>query len=254
MCLDCGCLDGSDRHGTQGHITLKRLQKAADASGLPLGEVAWNIPRTLATGQDGPGSPLANRPAVIFDCDGILAFTAESLCTALNAKFGTTYSPQGQTFFPGTFLPHKLPGEQSGWLADQIRLPAFAAACAPDFHALDCLRDAWDAGFTASVVTERAAELQDVTTAWLADWGAPPVPVHAVGHGQKPEYLAARYGPGYPAVLIDDNPVAGITIARPGIDVWQPQRSYTPTVARDHVRTFTGWPQVRGWLGLGPQA
>ena len=203
--------------------------------------------------QDGPGAPLADRPALVFDCDGILCFTAEALCTALNARFGTTYSPQGQSFFPGTLLVHKLPAGQAGWLEQEMRLPAFVAAYAPDFHALDALRDSWDAGFSVSVVTEREPDLQDATTDWLHDWGAPPVPVIAVGAGNKPAYLGAKYGPGNDAVLIDDNPAVEITIARPGIDVWTPERPYTPSVPRDHVRPFASWAVARYWLHLGPQ-
>lgn len=253
MCLTCGCGDPADRHGDHDHLVVKRLQKAADAAGLPIAEAAWNIPRTLANAGYNEGSPLKERPALIFDVDGILSFTAEALCTALNAKFGTGYSPQGQSFFPGTLLIHKLPAGQAGWLTEQMRHPAFIAAYAPDFHALDCLRDAWDAGYTVLIATERAPELQDATEAWLRDWGAPPVPVNTVGHGNKPGWLAARYGPQNPGALIDDNPAVEITVARPGIDVWAPRRPYTPSVPRDHVQVFSSWPVVRGWLGLGPQ-
>jgi len=252
VCLDCGCLEPANRHGSHDHIVLKRLQRAADTAGLPLREAAWNIPRTLAAMQDDPGVPLADRPALIFDCDGILSFTAEALCTALNARFGTTYSPQGQSFFPGTLLVHKLPAEQAGWLEQHMRQPSFVAAVSPDWHAMDTMRDSWDAGFSVSVVTERDPELQDATTDWLRDWGAPPVLVVAVGHGNKPAYLGAKYGPSNNAVLVDDNPAVEITIARPGIEVWTPQRPYTPSVPRDHVRPFAHWAQARYWLKLGP--
>lgn len=217
-------------------------------------EAAWNIPRTLAAAGTGEGGPLPDRPALAFDCDGILSFTSEALCTALNARFDTAYSPQDQSFFPGTLLAAKLPPEQAGWLAEQMRTPAFVGAYAPDFHALDCLRDSWDAGYSVSVATERAPELADATTGWLHDWGAPPVPVHAVGSGQKPTWMAARYGIGRTAVLIDDNPAAAVTIARDGIEVWAPARAYNPVITREHVRRFTTWADVRCWLHLGPPA
>lgn len=252
MCVTCGCGLPADRHGDKDHLVVKRLQRAADAAGLPLMEAAWNVPRTLAAAGTGEGGPLPDRPALVFDCDGILSFTSEALCTALNARFDTAYSPQDQLFFPGTLLAAKLPPEQAGWVAEQMRSPAFVSAYAPDFHALDCLRDSWDAGFSVSVATERAPELADATTGWLHDWGAPPVPVHAVGSGQKPTWMAARYGVGRTAVLIDDNPAAAVTIARDGIEVWAPARPYTPVITRDNVRRFTTWADVRHWLGLGP--
>ncbi len=253
MCLTCGCGIAGQSHGDGDNLRLPRLQRAADAAGLPLMEAAWNIPRTLAAAGDTDGAPLADRPALVFDVDGILSFTSEALCTALNARFDTTYSPLGQAFFPGTLLVHKLPPEQAGWLEEQMRAPAFVAAFAPDWHAMDVLRDAWDAGFTTVVVTEREPELRDATAEWLHGWGAPPVPVTAVGAGNKPAYLAERYGPGNPGVLIDDNPAVEITVARPGIEVWTPERPYTPSVPREHVRAFAHWPQARYWLHLGPQ-
>lgn len=255
MCLTCGCCLPSESHGDGDNLRLPRLQRAAAAAGVPLLEAAFNVPRTILAAQlpswPPQEPPLAEHPALIFDCDGILAFTAEALCAALNAKFGTTYSPLGQTFFPGTFVAAKLPGEQAGWVTEHMGTPGFVGAIAPDFHALDVLADAWHAGYTVNVVTERPRDLEEATTQWLEDWGAPAVPVHAVGHGNKPAYLADRYGPGKEAVLIDDNPLAQITIARPDIEVWTPDRYYVPKVPRPHVRRWESWRDVRWWLKLG---
>lgn len=254
MCLSCGCMEPAENHGDKRALTMGRLRKAATAAGLPLGETAWNIGRTLLAVQDPEEDvPLADRAALIFDCDGILAFTAESLCTALNARFATSYNPATQGFFPGTLLLHKLPPDQGGWLAEQMRQPAFVAAYAPDFHALDLLRDAWDAGYSVQVVTERPPELQDVTQDWVRGWGGPPCPVHAVGHGQKALWLPARYSQDRPAVLIDDDPAKQVTVAQPGIDVWAPRRPAVPQVQRPFVRLFPDWMTARYWLRLGPQ-
>ena len=252
MCLTCSCGFPLDAHGDKDNLRLLRLERAARAAGVPVMEAAWSIPRTLAHAGSGEGGPLPERPALIFDADGVLCFTSEALCTALNARFDTAYSPQDQSFFPGTLLAAKLPPEQAGWVAVQMRSPAFVAAYSPDFHAMDTMRDAWDAGYSLSVATERAPELADATTQWLHDWGAPPVPVHAVGSGQKPAWMAARYGPSRTAVLIDDDPAKQVTVARPGIEVWAPARPYTPVITRDNVRRFTTWVDVRRWLGLKP--
>lgn len=250
MCLTCSCGFPAQSHGDKDNLRLPRLERAAKAAGVPVLEAAWSIPRTLAHAGSGEGGPLPDRPALVWDMDGVLAFSAEALCTALNARFDTAYSPQDQSFFPGTLLAAKLPPEQAGWVAVQMRSPAFVGSYAPDFRAVDCLTDAWNAGFSCSVVTERAPELADATAQWLQDWGAPPVPVHAVGSGQKPTWMAARYGPGRSAVLIDDNPAAQVTIARDGVEVWAPARPYVPVITRDNVRRFTSWDDVRRWLGL----
>jgi len=259
MCVSCGCSIPLTDHDDPANLTVADVQRAASAAGLPLMEAAFNIPRTLAVatqGGDWPPAddPLTHRPVLVFDCDGILSFTSEAICTALNARFGTTYSPASQGFFPGSLRADRLPDAQGAWIAGEIRQPAFVSACAPDFHAMDVLRDAFEAGYECCVATERDPSLKEATARWLHDWGAPPVEVHATGHGQKPAFMAGRYGPARPAVLIDDSPLAQVSIAGPGVQVWSPQRPYTPGMARDHVRVFAGWPVARYWLGLGPQA
>src|SRR5690349_14906075 len=100
-----------ESHGDPDNLRLPRLQRAAAAAGLPVAEAAWNIPRTLAAAGHLHGTALTGHPDLIFDCDGILAFTAEALTGALNARFGTAYSPLSQAFFPGTFIESRLPTE-----------------------------------------------------------------------------------------------------------------------------------------------
>jgi hypothetical protein len=43
MCLSCGCGKAHDDHGDERHITLERLEEAADAAGIPPVEAAQNI-------------------------------------------------------------------------------------------------------------------------------------------------------------------------------------------------------------------
>ena len=191
----------------------------------------------------------------MWDVDGILSFTSEALVVALNARFGTAYSVMTQDFFPGTLRIDRLPDVHGSWIAGEMSRPEFALSYAPDFRAIDTLRDASEAGFECLVATERPPALQEATEAWLHSWGAPPVPVHAVGHGNKPAFMAEQFAEGhYPAILVDDNPVTWMTIARPGVQVWSPERPYTLSArARDHVRLYASYPAVRYWLGLGPQ-
>jgi hypothetical protein len=43
MCLDCGCGKPHDDHGDPRHITLDRLEQAAEASGIPAHEAVRNL-------------------------------------------------------------------------------------------------------------------------------------------------------------------------------------------------------------------
>jgi hypothetical protein len=244
-------------HGDPGNIVMGELAAAAVAGGTTVTEAAWNIPRTL-TAAGLPDWPpalgvLHGRPAVAFDCDGILAFTAEALATAINAKFGSSHDPGGQSFFPGTLITTALPYEQGVYAAALFRDPVFLCAVAPDWRAVDTMNAAVAAGFEVLVVTERPPEMREATVSWLDSWGASVCDVYAVGHGGKSVFMHGRYGPSRPAVLIDDNPAARLTVASDGIDVWTPERPYTPAGERAHTRTFTSWPMACYWLGLSPR-
>jgi hypothetical protein len=256
VCLSCGCLRPVDDHGNPANLTLAGLEVAAAAGGASVAEAAWNIPRTLtvATSPAWPPEPFhaTARPTLIWDVDGILAFTAEAMVAALNARFDAGYNVMTQSFFPGTLITSALPAEQASWLSAELASFRIYGASAPDWHAIDTMMDASRAGYPTCIVTERAPDLAVLTTQWLASWGvAKPPHVTAVGRGHKPRYLAAAYGPASPAILIDDNPVFRLSIARPGLEVWTPQRPYTPTTTRDSARTFPDWPTARYWLGVG---
>lgn len=60
MCLDCGCGELDNDHGTPAHLTIAALQAAADACGISLVVAASNILRTVTgtlgddEAQDGP--------------------------------------------------------------------------------------------------------------------------------------------------------------------------------------------------------
>lgn len=237
---------------------LADLQDAAFAAGITVTEAAWNIPRTLtaAIPPSPPGTSPAvhtGRPTLIWDVDGILAFTAEALCAVLNARYYTAYKALTQQFFPGKLIPGKLPADQAAWLINQLTGFTLAANMAPDWHAADTMTAAITAGYPSRIVTERPVQHGPLTLQWLQDWGVCPLPqVTAVGSGNKPAYLTARYGPGNPAILIDDNPVTRLTVASPGIEVWLPARPYVPSTSRAYTRVFADWQEARTWLGLTP--
>jgi hypothetical protein len=43
MCLSCGCGQPNESHGNDDHITMDRLQRAADAAGTTAQQAAENI-------------------------------------------------------------------------------------------------------------------------------------------------------------------------------------------------------------------
>jgi hypothetical protein len=43
MCMSCGCGNIHDDHGDPNHITVERLQQAADAAGIDVQDAARNI-------------------------------------------------------------------------------------------------------------------------------------------------------------------------------------------------------------------
>jgi hypothetical protein len=256
VCLSCGCLQPSQDHGNPVNLTVAGLAAVAAAGGTTVEQAAWNIPRTLtlATSPAWPPvhGPLVTHPTLVWDVDGTLAFTAEALCAALNARYGTSYDPASERFFPGKFISAGLPADQGAWLAGELTGWTVYSSCAPDWRAIDVMTDAAAAGYPSVIVTERHPALAAHTQEWFTSWGVKAPPVTAVGSGNKPGYLAGRYGPENPAILLDDNPVTVRTVARAGIDVWLPARPYTPTATWDHTRVVTSWPLARYWLGLGP--
>jgi hypothetical protein len=184
--------------------------------------------------------------------DGVLSFTAEACCAALNARYGTGYMPRTQTFFPGILNPAALPADQASWLAAQLADWDLLGTCAIDWQAARTLLDATAAGYPVQIVSGRNTALAGPTVAWLKDWGITPVPRVYCTSGQKPAWMHARYSPAQPAILIDDNPAIRRSIAAPGIECWLPARPYNHGPARPHTRTFGSWNLARYWLGLAP--
>ncbi|HEY7033012.1 MAG TPA: hypothetical protein VH482_16825 [Thermomicrobiales bacterium] len=53
MCLDCGCGKPNDDHGDPRHITMKQVEDAAKASGIPAREAVQNIQSGFQQAQGG---------------------------------------------------------------------------------------------------------------------------------------------------------------------------------------------------------
>lgn len=185
------------------------------------------------------------KPAVFFDIDGVLAFQPEGDILAVNARYGSTWLAADATTYPFSSM---LPEDQAGWLA--ANWPVIAANLAPDTRAIRVLQKAVKAGLGVTVCTERSPDLAALTRAWLAYWGVPGADqARAVGPGGK-EALLAPYGEGTSALLVDDNP-QNWTLARPGVQVWTPERPWTPRGDPPAgVTRFADWRDLCKRLGL----
>lgn len=187
-----------------------------------------------------------NRPLVVCDIDNTLAFQAEAVCTALNARFGTARTPGGLTAYP-----YPLPSDEQAWLNRFMSRDAWAANMAPDHEAVAALAAIRSAGSPVTVATSRPAVIADATRRWLDDWHVERDRTVLEGPGSKRKALAAC-GPDSPGILIDDAPVYWLTLARAGVEVWSPKRPWTPPGWQRYpgVRVFTDWSEPLEWLGV----
>lgn len=190
----------------------------------------------------------AARQLVVCDIDNTLAFHAEAVCTAVNARFGASYLLSRMTAYP---LATLLQPEQAAWLAAHTARDPWILNLAPDHAAISALNTIRDAGHRVVIASDRPAAVADATTAWLNQYGVPRDGQVLDGPGSKRTALAGS-GPASPAVLVDDDPSKWLTIARPGVQVWCPQRPWTPPTWRQypHVHVFTDWAELLTRLGI----
>jgi uncharacterized HAD superfamily protein len=185
------------------------------------------------------------RPVLAWDIDGTLAFAGEAVCTALNARFGTHYRAATE---PAPQMKGYLTAEQHAWLHGQRA--DIAANMAPDLDALRVLRAARRAEHTTILCSARHEALRQVTIDWLNQWRAPYDQLLLTGDASGKIAALAPYGPDRPAVLLDNDPAYQIAVPRPGVEVWAPRRSYTPSVPRTGVWVFDDWGEVADRLGV----
>lgn len=191
------------------------------------------------------------RPAVVCDIDGVLGFLTESAVTALNAHFGLSIVVSDMQSY---WIEDTLPAVQRQWLTAQFTKGVFYANVAPDYSAIAALTALHAAGLHVTVASDRPPETtRQATMAWLSKWRVPSDEVVLNGRGGKVATLAP-YGPQRPAVLIDDDPAKALTVARPGVQVWSPQRPWTPQSWRRYPNywVFPSWAAALDRLGVSP--
>ncbi|MBT8160999.1 MULTISPECIES: HAD family hydrolase [Arthrobacter] len=193
----------------------------------------------------------ASRPLIVCDIDGTLNHFAESICSALNARFGLSLvAAEVNTYRIGETLPR----EQQDWLAAQFCKGVFYANAVADPLAIEALRTIKDSGHRVCVATDRPESVRISTEAWVQRNGVPADSLN-VGPGNK-ERLLAGCGPDNPGLLVDDSPEKWLTVPREGVSVWSPRHPYTPTNWQDYqgVWVFDDWAQVLDRLSIGVPA
>lgn len=188
----------------------------------------------------------ATRPLVVSDIDGTLNFFAESMCAALNARFGLSILASEMTTYR---IEDTLTREQGQWLAAQFGKGSFYANAVPRADAIAALHAMHGDGYRVMVSTDRPVTTKQTTEQWIQRVGVPNDGVN-VDPGGKQRLLAAC-GPGSPGLLIDDAPKYW-ALARDGVEVWSPRHPYTPANWRDYpnVWVFDSWAQVIDRLGI----
>jgi hypothetical protein len=188
----------------------------------------------------------ASVPLVVCDVDNVLAFEAQAVCTALNARFGTNRTTGTLTAYPFGPLLHP---DEAQWLAAFTARDAWALNITPDRDAIRALAAIKDTGHSVVIASDRPAPLGDATGAWLAANGAGGCGTRLGGPGSKSTALAGC-SPDSPGILLDDDPRCWLTVARAGVQVWSPKRPWTPAGWRNYpnVRVFSSWAEPLEWL------
>jgi uncharacterized HAD superfamily protein len=242
VCCSCGCRRVRDSHQDARHVVLDDLQNAALVAGIPLELVAQNIQQAVAQ-QDPARAFLAqvSKPRVVCDIDGTLAERDLCAVCALNARFGTAYTYESIT------SPHA-----KDWIDDEDALdwykkrrhdPVFLGNLAPYQDAQWALWSLRQGGYHVTVSSDREAELEGISKAWLDQWGIGYDDVQ-VGEGMKAK-LAAEASAQQPVAFFDDNPNRAADLPGPYATVylldrpWNRSAPESPYVIR--VRT---WPEV----------
>jgi 5'(3')-deoxyribonucleotidase len=252
MCLSCGCGRPYDSHPPETrHITAIELEQAARASGISLEQAAQNILKGVIQLRGAPPEPPSLvRPTLLVDIDGVLAFLTELAVTALNARFGTELVVSEVPFY---WIEDHLPPDQGRWLVDLFEQPITYANLAPDYAGIAAVTALHDADYHVIVSSDRPPTARHITEQWLDKWRVPYDELVLKGPGGK-ESIASQHGPDDPLILFDDDPRKQLTVPRPGVELWSPQRPWTPRrVVPDGVWVFERWDDVLERLGVSPE-
>jgi hypothetical protein len=180
------------------------------------------------------------RPTIICDVDGVLANFCSAACEAVNAHFGTSYTPMIWTTYRGPFND-----EEHAWLvSERFTDAAFWMSESPNRDAIGALHQLATAGYRIVVSSERPAEQSAASIVWLEFYRVPLNQVYLIGPGGKVA-LCSEHGPDNPAILIDDSPERWTDCAGEGVEILCPRTGYTPdSDGVAHVQVFDHFHQI----------
>lgn len=183
-----------------------------------------------------------NRPDIVCDIDGVLAFFMEVAITAVNAHFGAAWRVVDVKSY---WVEDWLPKEQGEWLVQQFADPNFYLNIPPDYAAIAALQQLEEDGYHIIIASDRPPEAKGITEDWLKLYRIPAAEVVLEGRGTK-RGIAAKHGPDNPMVLIDDDPRKAIQIPGPGVQLFIPRRFWTPAGidSEPGVMIFDTWDEV----------
>lgn len=220
---------------------LADLENAALVASIPLELVAQNIAQ--AVGQQDPARAFlaqVSRPRVVCDIDGTLAERDLCACCALNARFGTSYTYEEITAPGSRWIDDDDARE---WYKERRHDPVFLSNLAPYQDAQWALWSLRQGGYHVTVSSDREAELEDVSRAWLDQWGIGYDEVQ-VGDGAKAT-LASAASPAAPVVFFDDNPERAVDLPGPGRTVYLLDRPWNRGVPDGNgVKRVRTWPEI----------
>lgn len=182
----------------------------------------------------------ATRPVVIVNIDGILAFTVEAAASIVNAHLGLSLLVSGLTS-PRVGDALDVAGRR--WLAEQMGRGVFWANVAPDSDAIRAVGEIHVHHHVILASGRDPAATGQATDAWLSAWG---VQYDSVMLGGD---LLSRVSQ-RPVILVDDDPVRVFT-AGSGVQVWSPQRPWTPRRDYPDFWVFPSWDAVLARLKDG---
>lgn len=178
----------------------------------------------------------------------MLGFLTETIVTALNAHFGTDIIVSEMTNY---WIEDDLPSDQAKWITEQFERSSLYENVAPDYSAIAALNAMHRGGYDVIVSSDRPAHTKPGTIDWLKKWRVEHDEVVLRGRGSKLS-IAREHGPGDPLILFDDDPRKATFFPSPGVELWMPQRPWTPPDVDKYegVWVFERWADVLDRLGL----
>jgi uncharacterized HAD superfamily protein len=182
---------------------------------------------------------------VSVDLDGTLADFMTPALTAVNLRFGSSYSYQdiihhdAKTWMPSDHHDHFM---------EFVRDPEVYGRLDPLPEGIEVVLGLAERDCSIVITSHRPPAALRPTRDWLLRHGVPYSQL-SVSYGSKAA-LAEGYGPTRPLIFLDDDPslVLALDLPREGIEVWLLKTPYTGSVGLDRCRVFPDWTHLQAAL------